>query len=155
MPAHGSRSVSRKAKEFGFRARTRGRKLWKRRPGCRHGSRSAVRKAKEFGFVREPEDGNYGKGGPDAGTVRARFPAKPMNSVFMREPEGGRRLPDRPHSGPCSGICTRKNLHFYTQSCIIIPTPLKTPRRSGFTAISIREIAVNPYYHRVEASMRV
>ena len=68
---------------------------------------------------------------------------------------GRRRLPGRPHSGPCSGICTRKNLHFYTQSCIIIPTPLKTPRRSGFTAISIREIAVNPYYHRVEASMRV
>ena len=69
--------------------------------------------------------------------------------------EGGRRLPGRAHSGPCSGICTRKNLYFYTQSCIIIPTPLKTPRRSGFTAISIREIAVNPYYHRAEAPMRV
>ena len=110
-------------------------------------------KPKNSVFVREPEDGNYGKGGPDAGTVRARFPAKPMNSVFMREPEvaggpdagtvrarfpakpmnsvfmrepeGGRRPPGRPHSGPCSGICTRKNLHFYTQSCIIIPTPLK------------------------------
>ena len=67
----------------------------------------------------------------------------------------GRQPPGRASAGPCSGICTRKNLHFYTQSCIIIPTPLKTPRRSGFTAISIREIAVNPYYHRAEAPMRV
>ena len=69
--------------------------------------------------------------------------------------KGGRRPPGRASAGPCSGICTRKNLHFYTQSCIIIPTPLKAPRRSGFTAISIREIAVNPYYHRAEAPMRV
>ena len=53
---------------------------------------------------------------------------------------GRRRLPGRPHSGPCSGICTRKSLHFYTQSCIIIPTSLKTPRRSGFTAIPVRKL---------------
>ena len=179
---HGSRSVSRKAKEFGFCARTRGRKLWKRRPGCRHGSRSAVRKAKEFGFrartrgrklwKRRPgcrhssrsvsrKANEFGFHARTRGRRRpgcrhgSRSAVRKANEFGFHARTRGRRLPGRAHSGHCSGICTRKNLHFYTQSCIIIPTPLKAPRRSGFTAISIREIAVNPYYHRAEAPMRV
>ena len=93
----------------------------------------------------------------DGGNVKILLPETELQGFAVRgeQREGGRRLPGRPPSGPCSGICTRKSLHFYTRSCIIIPTPLKTPRRSGFTAISIREIAVNPYYHRAEAPMRV
>ena len=85
-------------------------------------------KPKNSVFVREPKAGNYGKGGPGAGTVRARLSAKPKNSVFVREPEDGNygkggRLPGRAHSGPCSGICTRKklaflytNMHYHTNA---------------------------------------
>ena len=139
---------------FGFRAQTRGRKLWKRRPGCRHGSRSVSRKAKEFGFCARTRGRKLWKRRPGC-RHGSRSAVRKANEFGFHARTRGRRLPGRAHSGHCSGICTRKNLHFYTQSCIIIPTPLKAPRRSGFTAISIREIAVNPYYHRAEAPMRV
>ena len=89
----GSRSIPRKAFNFGFRARTPGRKLRKRRTERRLGAHMVRAPFPANPLVsvsgREPRAGIFGFSGTAAGLVRARVPANPLISVSGREPRAG------------------------------------------------------------------